>query len=81
MDKMSEEETEETIEEEQEEEELSFEELKPRLYRMVYNQPTILLSILEVLFELLQGRGVMNTDEAELVIREGVRRWGESGYA
>ncbi len=49
--------------------------LKARLYRMVYNQPTIVLSILETLFELLEARGIMKPGEAEQVIQEGLRRW------
>lgn len=55
--------------------ELTLEQLRPRLYRMVYNQPTILFHMLETLFELLEARGVMRPGEAEAVIREGLRRW------
>ncbi len=61
-----------------EEEELTFEELKPRIYRMVYNNPTILLGMLEVLFDLLEARGVMRPGEAEAIMREGLRRWRDS---
>lgn len=62
-------------EEEESEEELSLEELKPKLYRMVYNNPTILLGMLEVLFDLLEARGVMRPGEADTIMREGLRRW------
>ena len=55
--------------------EVLLEDLKPQLYRMIYNQPTILFSILEVLFELLENRGVMRPGEADILIREGIRRW------
>lgn len=61
--------------EEQEEEELRLEDFKPQLYRMVYNQPTVLLHILEILFELLESRGVMRPGEAETLMREALRRW------
>lgn len=60
---------------EEEVEEVLLEDLMPQLYRMIYNQPTILFSILEVLFELLENRGVMRPGEAEILIREGIRRW------
>jgi hypothetical protein len=59
----------------EEEEELSLEELKPKLYRMVYNNPTILLGMLEILFDLLEARGVMRPGEADAIMREGLRRW------
>jgi hypothetical protein len=59
----------------EEEEELSLEELKPKLYRMVYNNPTILLGMLEILFDLLEARGVMQPGEADTIITEGLRRW------
>jgi len=66
-------------EEAEEEETLTLEELKPRLYRLVYNQPTILLSILEVVFEFLTDREIMTGEEADAIIREGLRRWSEIG--
>lgn len=59
----------------EEEEALTLEELKPRLYRLVYNQPTILLSILEVLFDFLTDREIMTRKEADTIIKEGLRRW------
>jgi len=59
----------------EEEEALTLEELKPRLYRLVYNQPTILLSILEVLFDFLTDREIMTREEADAIIKEGLRRW------
>ena len=61
--------------EEEEEEELGLEELKPKLYRMVYDNPTILLGMLEVLFDLLEAREVMQPGEADTIITEGLRRW------
>lgn len=67
---------EEDTEEEVEEEEIpTLEELKPQLYRLVYNQPTILLSILEVLFDFLIDREIMTREEADAIIKEGLRRW------
>lgn len=63
----------------EEEDEVSAEDLKLRLIRMIYNQPDILFHIFEVLFELLEARGVMNEGEAEVLISEAVKRWrGES---
>ena len=56
-------------------EKVLLEELKPQLYRMIYNQPTILFSIFEVLFDLLESRGVMRPGEREAIIREGIRKW------
>ena len=69
---------EEVPEEELEEEEdkaPTFEELRPGLYRFVYNQPTVILSILEVLLDSLVGREIMTREEADAIIREGLRRW------
>ncbi len=59
----------------EEEEEVLLEDLRPELFRMIYNQPTVLLSIFEVLCELLEARGVMRPGEKDTVIREGIRRW------
>jgi hypothetical protein len=59
----------------EEEEEPTLRNLRPSLYRMIYNQPGILLSMFETLFELLESRGVMRPGEAEMLIREGIRRW------
>lgn len=56
-------------------EEVVLEDLRPQLYRMIYNQPTILFSIFEVLCELLESRGVMRPGEREALITEGIRRW------
>ncbi len=53
----------------------TLEEFKPQLYRLVYNQPTILLSILEVLFDFLIDREIMTREEADAIIKEGLRRW------
>lgn len=66
-----------SVDEEQaeEEEELRLEDFRPQLYRMVYNQPTVLLHMLETLFELLEARGVMRPGEAETLMREALRRW------
>ena len=66
---------EEQPEQPEEEEEISLEELKPKLYRMVYDNPTILLGMLEVLFDLLEAREVMQPGEADTIITEGLRRW------
>lgn len=63
------------VEEAAADEAVLLEDLRPQLYRMIYNQPTILFSIFEVLFELLEARGVMRPGEADTVIREGIRRW------
>lgn len=60
---------------EEEEETPTLEELKSRLYRLVYNQPTILLSILEVIFDFLIDREIMTREEADAIIKEGLRRW------
>lgn len=62
-------------EEQEEEEELRLEDFKPQLHRMIYNQPTVLLHMLETLFELLESRGVMRPGEAETLMREALRRW------
>ena len=70
-----EEQPEQPEEEEELSQELSLEELKPKLYRMVYNNPTILLGMLETLFDLLEARGVMRPGEADTIITEGLRRW------
>ena len=59
-----------------EEEKVDF---KPRLLIMIYNQPTILYYIFEVLFELLEARGIMNEEEAEALISEAVKRWRDGG--
>lgn len=69
---------EEVAVEEEEIEELTLEDLRPKLYRLIYNQPTVLLFIIETLFELLGSRGVMRPDEAEEVIREGLKRWRDA---
>ncbi len=69
-------------EEELEEEETpvpTLEELRPKLYQLVYNQPTILLSILEVLFDFLIDREIMTREEMDAIIKEGLRRWSEIG--
>lgn len=67
---------EEATEEELEEEEApTLEDLRPRLYRFAYNQPTVILSILEVLLDSLIGKEIMTREEADAVIREGLRRW------
>jgi len=66
-------------EEEESEKETSFEDLKPKLYRLVYNQPTVLLSMLEVFFDFLIDRKIMAQEEAEAIMKEGLRRWSESG--
>ena len=58
-----------------EDEEVRLDDLRPQLYRMIYNQPTILFSIFEVMCELLESRGVMRPGEREAIIREGIRRW------
>lgn len=74
---MSKEEEAVTEEEAEEEEEKAptFEELKPKLYRLVYNQPTVLLTIFEVLFDFLIDREVMTKEERDMIIKEGLRRW------
>lgn len=76
---MAEEDAPDAVEEIGEEEEAArtraFEELKPRLYRLVYNQPTILLSILEVIFDFLIDREIITREEADAIIKEGLRRW------
>ncbi len=56
-------------------EEVLLEDLRPQLYRMIYNQPTILFSIFEVLCDLLESRGVMRPGEREEIISEGIRKW------
>ena len=58
-----------------ENEEVLLDDLRPQLYRMIYNQPTILFSIFEVLCDLLESRGVMRPGEREAIIREGIRKW------
>ena len=68
-----------SIEKINEEEKVSAEDLKYRLLRMIYNQPTILFYILEVLFELLEAREVMNEGEAKALISEAVKRWRDEG--
>jgi len=60
---------------EEEVEEVLLEDLRPELFRMIYNQPTVLFSMFEVLCELLEARGVMRPGEKDTVIREGIRRW------
>ncbi len=75
-------EEEDVAEEEAEEEETptpTLEELKPQLNRLIYNHPTILLTILEVLFDFLIDRGVMTKEEMNAIVREGLRRWSEFG--
>jgi len=66
-----------TEELEEEEETLTFEDLKSRLYGFVYNQPTVMLSILEVAFDFLIDKGIMTREEMEAIMREGLRRWME----
>ncbi len=56
-------------------EEVLLDDLRPQLYRMIYNQPTILFTIFEVLCDLLESRGVMRPGEREDLIREGIRKW------
>lgn len=73
--KVDEEEQPEEEAEQPETEEITLEELKPKLYRMVYDNPTILLGMLEMLFDLLEARGVMRPGEADTIITEGLRRW------
>jgi len=60
---------------EEEEKAPTFEDLKPKLYRLVYNQPTVLLTIFEVLFDFLIDREVMTKEERDMIIKEGLRRW------
>ena len=52
---------------------------KPRLLRMIYNQPTILYYILEVLFEILETRELLSEEEAKSLISEAMRRWRDEG--
>lgn len=66
---------EEEQQEEEEEEEPRLEDFRPQLYRMIYNQPTIVFHMLETLFELLESRDVMHPGEAEVLMREALRRW------
>lgn len=61
------------------ENEADIEDLKPRLLRMIYNQPTILFYFFEVLFELLENREVMNEEEAQALINEALIRWRDEG--
>lgn len=61
------------------EDEANIEDLKPRLLRMIYNQPTILFYFFEVLFELLENREVMNEEEAKALINEALIRWRDEG--
>ena len=73
---------EEDVAEEEVEEEAppaTLEELRPQLNRLIYNHPTILLSILEVLFAFLIDRKVMTEEEMNAIVREGLRRWSEFG--
>ena len=73
---MAKEDTPDVAEEEVEEDKApTFEELKPKLYRLVYNQPTVLLTIFEVLFDFLIDREVMTKEERDMIIKEGLRRW------
>ncbi len=75
-------EEEDVVEEEVEEEEPpapTLEELKPQLNRIIYNHPTILLYIFEVLFDFLIDRGAMTKEEMDAIVREGLRRWSEFG--
>lgn len=65
--------------EEVEEDEIDIEDLKSHLLRMIYNQPTILFYVLEVLFELLEARGVMNEGEIKVLIIEALKRWRDEG--
>ncbi len=52
---------------------------KPRLLRMIYNQPTILYYIFEVLFEILETRELLSEEEAKALISEAMRRWRDEG--
>lgn len=61
------------------EDEIDIEDLRPQLIRMIYNQPTILFYILEVLFELLEAREVMSKEEAKALITEALKRWRDEG--
>ncbi len=65
--------------EEVSEDEVDIEDLRPQLIRMIYNQPTILFYILEVLFELLEAREVMSKEEAKVLITEALKRWRDEG--
>ncbi len=55
------------------------EDLKFHLLRMIYNQPTILFYVFEVLFELLEVREVMKEGEAKALITEALKRWRDEG--
>lgn len=72
---------EEEVEEEEEEAPAppTLEDLKPQLNRIIYNHPTILLYIFEVLFDFLIDGGVMTEEERDAIVREGFRRWSEFG--
>lgn len=61
------------------ENETDIKDLKFHLLRMIYNQPTILFYVFEVLFELLEVRGVMNEEEAKALITEALKRWRDEG--
>jgi len=61
------------------EDEVEIEDLRPHLLRMIYNQPTILFYVLEVLFELLETREVMSEEEAKALISEALKRWRDEG--
>ena len=65
-----------TVEGGEEEEEIN---LKPRLLRMIYNQPTILYYILEVLFEILETRELLSEEESKAMISEAMKRWRDEG--
>jgi len=68
-------EEEEAEEEEEEAPAPTLEELRPRLYRLVYNQPTVLLTMFEVLFDYLTDRGIMTEEDMDVIIKEALRRW------
>lgn len=66
---------EEELEEEEEAPTPILEELMPQLYRLVYNQPTVLLTMFEVLFDYLTDRGIMTEEDMDLIVKEALRRW------
>lgn len=66
-------------EEIEEEEEVLLEDLQPQLYRLVYNHPTVILTMLLVLFDVLIERGIITKEEKDAIVKEGLKRWSEFG--
>lgn len=52
--------------------------IRARLYKLAYDQPDVILSLVEELMHLLVSRGSMKGEEIELLMQSAIKRWLEA---